>query len=137
MTQDKVTVWHVTPESNIESVQENGLQTRPCGATWLGDKRNPERVMEGVYVCRRRRTMETYAATCLNDVRREIDGGEQFALFKAKVSKDRLTTDPESDVAPETPDAWIHADPIDDPELVTVGVLDEPAGNYNGEQIKA
>jgi len=129
----KTTVWHVTPESNLESVEENGLEPRPCAMTWLGDKRDPERVEEGVYVTRRRRAMEVYAETCLHDVRREMDNGERFALFRATVDRDRLTTDPESDTDPSGPDAYIHADPIDNLELVTVGVLDEPAGNYGAE----
>ena len=127
MARTETVVWHVTPESNIEDIEENGLQTQPCAATWLdtGDPTNPERVMEGIYVTRKRRTMESYAASCLEDVRAQMDDGEQFALYKAKVDVSRLTTDPESDIAPDEPDAWIHADPIEDPELVTVGVLED------------
>jgi len=126
MTRDTTVVWHVTPESNINAVGDQGLQPSPCAVTYLdnGDAMNPERVTEGIYVTRKRSTMEAYAATCLADLQREMDDNEQLALYKSEVDVSRLTTDPESDIAPNEPDAWIHADPIDDPELVTVGVLD-------------
>jgi hypothetical protein len=126
MARNTTVVWHVTPESNIDTVEENGLQLSPCAATWLdtGDATNPERVMKGIYVTRQRSTMEAYATTCLDDLQREMGDDERLALYKAEVDVSRLTTDPESDIAPEEPDAWIHADPIDDPELVTVGVLE-------------
>lgn len=125
MARTTTVVWHVTPESNIEDVEENGLEPRPCAMTYLdtGDVANPERVKEGIYVTRKRSTMEAYAATCLEDVRSGMADGEEFALYKAEVDVARLTTDPESDVNPHEPDAYIHVDPIEDPELVEVGVL--------------
>jgi hypothetical protein len=126
MARDTTVVWHVSPESNIDSILSEGLKTQPCIQTWLdtGNPANPERVTEGVYVTRKRRTMETYAAMCLEDVRQQMDDDEQFALFKAVVSTDRLTTDPESDLDPDAPDAHIHAGDIDDVELVKVCVLE-------------
>lgn len=124
----KTTVWHVSPESNMDQIEREGLQPKPCTVmTWLdtGDPMNPERVTEGVYVCRRRRAMEIYAATCLEDVRRQMGDDERFALYKATVDTGRLTTDPESDLDPDSPDAWIYAGSIEDPDLVTVGVLED------------
>lgn len=125
MSRTETTVWHVTPESNVNDVQENGLQPRGVGIeTYIGEPPNVERVTEGVYVTRRRRTMERYAETCLDDVHYEMDDGERFALFKATVEKDRLTSDPESDLDPDGPNAYIHVGSIEDVELVTIGLED-------------
>lgn len=128
-----ITVYHVTPESNIEAVEETGLEPRPCAEVYVGDKREPDVVREGIYVTRRRRAMERYAELCLKDVRAGMQEGERFALFRADVDASRVVEDPESALNPHEPDAYICADAIDDPELVDVGILDEPAGDYEWE----
>jgi hypothetical protein len=87
-----------------------------------------KRLEEGVYVTGKRLTAEKYAASALHDLRDSMDDGEELALFKATVDRSRLWNDPE-DAGGLT--AYICEGVIEDPELVTVGVLDEPAGNYN------
>lgn len=93
-----------------------------------------KRLSNGIYVCGKRHSMEVYAASCLHDVRAKMDNGEQFALFKATVDRSRLHEDPEWQTAAGShPKAYICEESIEEPELVTVGVLDEPAGNYDHE----
>jgi len=131
----RTTIWHVTPESNIDQIQEDGLRPRPCTIKPMYmDNGEYERLDEGVYVCGRRRSMEVYASACLHDVRAEMNEGERFALFKSTVDRSRLHEDPEWQIATGShPKAYICEGVIEDPELVTVGVLDEPAGNYDFE----
>jgi len=137
-TTEHITVWHVTAESNADSVTEDGLKMTSCVTTQLAqdptDLSTVEMVTEGVHVCKTRRNVETYARTSLKDVRAEMEHGERFALVRAEVNPDRLTLDSESATSPPNiPDAYVHADPIpaDRVEIVDVGVLDEPAGNVD------
>ena len=122
-------VWHVTPESNIEEIQEDGLQPSSCTARpmRLVDG-SYEQLEEGIYVTGKRRTAEKYAEIALHDVRHEMCNDERFALFKARVDRSRLWSDPE-DAGGLT--AYICEDEIEDPELVTVGVLKDPAGDFS------
>jgi hypothetical protein len=122
----KTTIWHVTPESNIDQIEEHGLQPASVGIeTWIGGAKSPERVTEGVYVCRTQRAIRSYAQSCLGDVLNRLDNDEGLALYRAKVDVDRLTSDPESDRNPHEPDAWIHVDAIPDPELVETDFLSD------------
>lgn len=123
----RTTIWHVTPESNVGEIAEVGLQPRPLAARPLTGSWSDgvERLEEGIYVCGKRRSMEVYAATCLEDVRWEMAEGERFALYKATVDRSRLHEDPEWQTAVGShPKAYICGGEIPDPELVTIGVVD-------------
>ena len=129
----QTTVWHVTPESNIDDIEANGLEANGLvmypQVPLTDDPVGPHRpVKQGVYVCRSRKTVERYAATSLGDVQYEMADGERFALYKAKVETERLHVDPEWETAQNrfhrgpSPKGYIVEGDIPDPELVTVGI---------------
>jgi len=65
----------------------------------------------------------------------EMDDDERFALYRADVEMDQLHVDPEWQRAQNrfhdpSPKGHIVEGDIENPELVTIGVLDEPAGSY-------